>query len=359
MKIRVDQRHIDATPIEGAADTMRDLAAAMLEAKLRLARFLAQVDEAKHWKLEGCGSLAEFGARFGIARVETRSLRDLGLALRTQVDLERALRANKTDVARAATVSRILANPALVQPGDDWIKHACKDTLTDLRRRVRARIEEFAQQATGVVEVSVHVRDETKAEFLRARELLSTKEGQVLTYGQTFHRVVNFWLDKNDPERRKPGKRRVPHTKTRPESRYVPAEVVREVLERSEGRCEFPGCHNRMFTELGHIVPHAHGSAREASDFFHFCSIHHKLYDAHLIRFVGGTVEAPIFWVKGVGTICDETVEAGPRKPPPANGNSPPPIEPDGGSSSVVSERTAWFGGRGRYPLFERAFVHC
>ncbi|MDJ0973009.1 MAG: hypothetical protein QNJ98_00940 [Planctomycetota bacterium] len=369
MTIRVDHRTIDATRIEGASRSLRAVAGDLLDAKLRMARLLAQIDDARHYQLEGCASIGEYAARFGISRVEAVGLCDLGRALRDHADLEKALRSGKTDSVRASTVARVLANPALVKPGDEWVRHACADALPALKRRVKARIDEFAQQATGVVELSLHVREETKKDFLRARDLASRKEKQALTHGQAFHRIVHFYLDKNDPLRAKPRKRRVPDTATRPDSRYVPAEVVRAVLERSGGQCEFPGCENRIFTELGHIVPHACGSGREADDFFHFCSIHHKLYDARLIRFVGGTVEAPIFWVKGVGTVCADTLGAvkttrSPSGPPGANGGggrtAPRKIDPNGDPPPAVAERGAFRRrGDGRYPLFESAFVHC
>src|SRR6185503_17662461 len=112
--------------------------------------------------------------------------------------------------------------------------------------------------------------------------------------GATFERVVDHYLDSFDPARVKPGTRRCAPTAT-VDSRYVPAEVRREVAARTEGRCAVPFCDHEVFLEFAHVVPHAAGGDREARNGLGLCHGHHVLYDRGLLR-VEGPSDAPRFF---------------------------------------------------------------
>jgi len=72
--------------------------------------------------------------------------------------------------------------------------------------------------------------------------------------------------------------------------------TVRTAATTQQPRCEFGGC-PEPYAQHCHLKPHAEGSGREARDLVHGCKIHHKLYDAGLIRFLAWTEDGrPLFY---------------------------------------------------------------
>jgi HNH endonuclease len=74
-----------------------------------------------------------------------------------------------------------------------------------------------------------------------------------------------------------------PGRKTRPDSRYVPAAVKREVWRRDGGRCAFRGeqgrCTETGFLEFHHVVPYAKGGAPTRENLELRCRTH-NIYEA-------------------------------------------------------------------------------
>jgi hypothetical protein len=215
-----------------------------------------------------------------------------------------------------------------------------------------------------VVPLNLYVRLKVREDFGRARTIASRKAGYHLTRGATFEVVVDDYLDRYDPDRVKPGSRKVPPTEGVP-GRYVPADVRREVRSRrSEGsaspsraapavgpersvareltreRCQVPLCENYVYLELAHVVAHARGGDREANNLVLLCHEHHRMLDAGLMRMVG-PADAPRFLDRdgneigqrfGPVPLGQATAESGAQALPPAGevrpatpGTGPPP----------------------------------
>src|SRR5439155_10575631 len=160
----------------------------------------------------------------------------------------------------------------------------------------------------------------------RARELASRTAHEVLTMGQTLGVVVGDWLDDNDPLRGTPGKRRLADTSTIPGSRYVPAEVDREVRARSGDRCVVPLCDQRIWVHRSHRVPHAEGGSREAGQLDLLCDYHHVLYERGDIC-ITGPAEAPVITSRD-GRPLDERDPLIARGRPTASREPTPPASP-------------------------------
>lgn len=284
MTIAVDQRSIPATRqpeaharITGALERLRDL-------QVELAKDFALVDRSNHFVHEGCASVVEYGVRLGYSRGEVRTLTHLGKTFAAEPEAEARFRAGTLTLDAGAAIGRIYARPILLRPGDRWLRYAESDPLRTLRRRIKERVEAQAQAYAhahlGLEEITLLVTARTKDRFDRAREVASQQADEHVTEGQTFTRLVDFYLAKNDPLL-KPGRaRRVGPTHENPQSRYVPADVRRQIERRSGGVCEVPMCEHRLGLELAHRTPHASGSGREASDLGQLCHRHHVLYDA-------------------------------------------------------------------------------
>jgi hypothetical protein len=240
--------------------------------------------------------VVEYGVRLGFSATEARTLTNLGKTIAAVPEAEERIRRGEISVDAAAVVGRVLGCPQMLREGDDWLAAAAAEPLRVLRRRVRERFELHAQGELGLEEVCVLVSVRTRDDFQRAREVASHRAGQPLTEGQTFTRVVDFYLDKNDPLRRAGGARRLGSTAALPASRYIPAAVRRAIHARARGGCEVQSCTHRLVgLQFAHRRPHARGSGREVDDIGLLCSRHHTLYDA-------GRIPWPVCSTTGDGT---------------------------------------------------------
>jgi hypothetical protein len=162
------------------------------------------------------------------------------------------------------------------------------------------------------VALTVHVPEKTREKFRRAREIASRKAKASLTEGQTFDTVLEHYLDDFDPDRVKPGKRRMPTTRGL-SGRNVPAEVRRKVLGRYGGRCAYPGCRNRIWIDLAHDEAHRHGGCREADNLHGLCPYHHRAFDRGEFM-ITGPPDAPTFYdARGRRILSNGRVEEEPR----------------------------------------------
>lgn len=315
MKITADKRSIRAVRQPEAETCLAEGLAKLRDLQIRLARAFAQIDASAAFVFSGCASIVEYGRTLGYSAFEARTLTHLGKTLAAVPDAEARVRDGDVKIEAAAAIGRIVADPDFLREGDDWLQAAASEPLRVLRRRIRERVELQAQGETGIEEVTVFVRAKTKDDFERAREVASQKAGKTLTDGQTFHRVVDFYLEKNDPLRAGDGTRRVGPTDELPGSRYVPAEVRRAIWTRAAGTCEVDTCERRHGLEFAHRTPHANGSGREVDDLGLLCRRHHLLYDA-------GRLAWPLDRGDGASLACERGVRLRPSRGPPRHPRS-------------------------------------
>lgn len=307
MTIEVDKRSIQATRDPAADARIGRNLAALRNAQIDLARDLARIDASAHFVYSGCASVVEYAVSLGFGASEARVLTNLGKTLEASPDAEARIRSGEITVEAAAAIGRIFACPAVLREGDDWLEAAATEPLRALRRRIKQRFELHAEGDLGIEQLNMFVATRSKDDFARAREVASEKAGKRLTEGQTFTRVVDFYLEKNDPLRQSGRARRVGDTNGIPQSRYIPAEVKRTVLARAGGTCEVDGCEHKLGLEFAHRTPHRDGSGREADDIGALCRRHHVLYDA-------GRIAWPAKGMKGAESVPKDRLRE--RAPP-------------------------------------------
>jgi hypothetical protein len=241
-------------------------------------------------------SVAEFGARHGLSRREAMEVADVGVAVEKVPALKADVKRGDVSIETVGLVGRVVKNEALAAaaPLSQWRQEALENTADAFKEIVQRRTEEARTGAASVVPMTFHLPESTTRKFRRAREVASKQAKKWLTEGQTFEVVVEHYLVSHDPERVTPGKRRMPFTCGRP-GRHVPAEVKRRVLGRHGGRCAYPGCRNRAWVDLAHVVAHRHGGSREADNLCGLCPYHHDLYDRGMFR-IEGPPDAPRFY---------------------------------------------------------------
>jgi hypothetical protein len=314
--------------VPGLRREFEAIAREAFERRVALARRVYEIDRDASFVYESCASMEEFLVRTGMPRFEARLLVDLGNALAAAPELEEKMRSGAIGVESAAMLWRVLRQPHLVRPGENWIEKAAAlqrrpDPVGALRREIRRREEEHAQKKS-TVNLSLDVTEESLDMFGRARTIASRRAGTTLTYGQTFAVITTDYVRRHDPLLVRPGKRRMGPVGSNPHgsagSRTIPAEVQRAVRARAGDKCEIPGCENRIHLEFAHIHPHRDGGGREADDLFLLCGTHHVLFDLGLIHF-RGTVAQPVF-VTAEGHVLGGTFDG-------CNGALPAPARPD------------------------------
>ena len=118
----------------------------------------------------------------------------------------------------------------------------------------------------------------------------------MLSQDEVFEAVVGFFLEREDPLRKAPGKRRAPPTYLTPYGTYVPEAVKRAVRSRAKDGCEIPGCLHHVFMAFSHIQGRAGGSPREPEHLLLLCTQHHALFDMGIIRFGWWDGDEPLFF---------------------------------------------------------------
>ena len=330
--IAADERRVRAER-DDEAERLFDLSAARyLVDRLELARLLLRISEQKTYVLSGCASAVEYAGRRNVPAVEARMLLDLARSLDVPAPpapppatpttptpapttstatatatssagdptpataparpqrVEDLVRAGVIPVANAIVLGQLVKTPGAIRPGEDWARDAATFSEEEFKRRARKRIEE-TRQGEPTSFLPLQVTATAKRNFERARKIASAKAGTMLTESETFALVVKHFVATFGGDEEGTGTRRLPDTSEMPRSRYVPAEVRREVHQRSRRRCEVPGCTNHVFRQLAHIDDHGEGGDREASNLLDLCSLHHLLFDAGRIRFAGWDAE--------------------------------------------------------------------
>jgi hypothetical protein len=299
--ITTDWRLVEAT-VDVEGERIAETAAAeLLEVHLRMARALRRIERNRTFHLSSCSSIVQYGLRLKIPEVVVRLLVHLGRALEANaaatagVPVEQQIRTGTLTTENAALVGKVLAQPGAVKTGDEpeWFARAARLPIRTLRREVNKRIEEVAQETPHLVPITLHVTEQARDGFSRARVIASREAARPLSEGQTFALLVNHFLDFEDELRRGEKPRQVADTANLPGDRYVPAAVRHEVLRRSGDRCEVPECTFDTFLELAHVEPHADGGSREADNLVRLCHTHHVLLDADALVITGWTDGRP------------------------------------------------------------------
>jgi hypothetical protein len=249
---------------------------------LRLARAFARIDDSRHFLIEGCASLGEWGERMGYSASESRIYARAGRVLAHYPWVGGRVLLGRLSLEAVAVLERVLRDESLARPEDDRIGWAEQETVHALRNRVKRRLEE-ARTGSPTVEVTVHLSPDAKSDLDRSRELLGGSERRLLTESETVERLAGYYLDREDPVRRAPGTRRAGDTAGHP-GRHVPEEVRREIRARASRsgilQCEAPGCDETHGLQFAHLESHCDDGSREVENLVLFCKKHHDLFDA-------------------------------------------------------------------------------
>ena len=309
--IRADKRRIEHEPRPEVHQRLLDLHPAWIRQEVELAKAFALIVESRHYAEEDCASLKEYARKFHYDGVRAVKLARIGQAMTLEPGLEEELVAGRIPLESAAHLGHALSS-ASIRGQADWLDLARRSSPGGLAESITRAIEAEARGTKELRVLRLHVTEGDRSNFRRARYLLASKHGWKLTEGQAFSEVVDDFLEHHDPlrcskrilEKRRaedPAKRRqrlegVEET-LRKRHRHIPAEVAHEIVVRSEGRCEVPGCTNEGPVQTMHlVVPYADGGDHHPRNLALGCTMHHTLHDAGRLRCIGFSEdERPIF----------------------------------------------------------------
>ena len=304
MKHEVDRRQIVYERDDEAVARLEELRGPWLDLMIELARLFMRVDSKAFFIAFSCSSIAQFGSLRKFDGAMARDLAYLGYALEGEPELEAMLRDGRVLYATACELGRVYERKELIEPEDDWLQWAWIEPHNKVRRRIRERLEAGRQRVdkAKVTTYSAAVTEDTRNDLEHCREVATRKANKPLSKGQTLAILSKSYLLGQDPTYTPTRARRMPPTDENLYDRGVASDVVKAILERSGGKCEFGAC-GRVMQQFCHLSPHADGSPREAQDLVGGCSLHHKAYDLGWIRFLRHSQDGqPVFY-------CEQTHE--------------------------------------------------
>lgn len=292
--------------------------------QLRIALRLERIDRVGSFVIDGCASLGEFGEKKGFCAGEARILAAMGEAVKIAPGMARDMLRGKSCPEKVATVGRVLKDPDLSRPDEDWGSLVTTLTSKQLRTEVKRR---QAERKHGLaLPLNVFLSPQGAVDFQRCRELTIQKTQKLLTEGETLEVVCADYVDRYDPERKAlralakdavaeatgPAKVAAPKPKGSgaDRSRFTPAAEKHALVLRQGDRCSVEGCEEPLL-EDAHLKPFRSGGSNGAANKRRDCRKHHDLFDSGELKVVGRPGHEVV--VNRAGTVVGHL-----RGPPPA-----------------------------------------
>ncbi len=317
-------RHLeDHAALQGLRRSIRTL---QVEAAGRFAR----IQRTGSFLFHAATSIGEYGEKSGWCAMEARLLASTGEALEKVPTLAEGMIEGLHCPEKVASFDRVLQDPSLVRPDDDWPGLLSTLTARNLRDEVRRR---QAENRSGMAfPLKAWLSPAGAESFLRTREITVRKAGRPLTEGESLEMVFDDYLDRHDPVRQAaraavrgvvadpdagptvvaaPGPDR-----TQARTRALPAAEKHALLLRDGDRCTVEGCDERVTLENAHRVPFRRGGANTARNLLRLCRRHHELLDSGTWKIVGSPGREVL--VDRTGTVVGRLRPPLPRTDPPA-----------------------------------------
>ncbi len=170
-------------------------------------------------------------------------------------------------------------------------KRHCEQALRTISPLLKPREKEKTLSADAI-EVRFTMTPELAEKLGRLKGILAQQMKGDSSYAKLFEVMAELALKKVDPEAKKERKSTpkkpaaTPPAQTSParsQSRYIPAQIRREVWRKAQGQCEYVApltnsrCNSKYGLEYDHIVPFAKGGPTESDNLRLACRTHNTL----------------------------------------------------------------------------------
>ena len=257
---------------------------------VRRAKAFAQVDAAQAFVFHGCASIGEYGRRIGYGSQQAREYAAAGRVLAVCPAAEGMLLDGSLSVSTLAIVAPLLLEEDLGLRDEQGaplgheaiLAWALTRSDPQLRRTVHRRREEVRTDAPTVAR-TVYLSSRGVEDLERTQTLVSRKEDRLVSVTEAVEHALRSYVEQHDLLEKKARARRSAPMRLRDDgrrnSRYVPAEVRRELMARHNDVCAIEFCEHRIWLENAHHVAHAAGGGNEVADQDRLCSPHHRMKD--------------------------------------------------------------------------------
>ncbi len=223
MRVRTDHRSREVHPAPGAERAAREARFDIARAEVRAAKALATVERSRSYVRHGFASVHSWAADIGYGPQQVWRLLALGRSLVAAPELDARVRSGSVPSESAASVGKVLLEPALELKPDEraaWLRKTWTVPPRALHEQAVRAVEE-ARQGEPTLPLRFMVTRAAKDGFHRARLLMSKGDPRWITEGEAFGRLVRDWLTQCDPRIGPLPDRRSGPTLGR-HSRYVP-----------------------------------------------------------------------------------------------------------------------------------------
>ncbi len=271
---------------------------------LELLHHLHEVDRRKLYAQRGYGSLWEYVVSALSYSESQASERLAAMRLMFRVkEAQEALENGKLGLTQAAMAERHLraeekeihksASPQMAK--DLILRIEGKSKKETERLLVSLRPEEpRREQIRAISSQETEIRFSISEETQKAMERYWQLKGKC-SVSELFSTCLDFFLSQKDPQRQevKPRSnktRALFPEKVEPPTRYIPAEVKRDVWKRSKSQCEYMDpytgrrCESRYRLEFDHIDPFCSGGASDEDNIRHLCRAHNLYFAGKIFQ---------------------------------------------------------------------------
>ncbi len=172
----------------------------------------------------------------------------------------------------------------------EWIEQAAILPQKELERVVtivnpNAAIRERLKPVTPTrSELKLGVDLELEKKLKHVQNLESQRLGRAVSLEETMKAMVELYLDRKDPVRKavraSSSRKAIPRAPATPGRHRIAASLAHAVHLRDGFQCTSPGCTERRWLHLHHIVPVERGGLNTLTNLRTICFSHHRL--AHL-----------------------------------------------------------------------------
>jgi hypothetical protein len=255
----------------------------------KLLALLPEINRLEIYKKYGCATIIEYAGRFaGLSKSVVLKTLNLHENLKDKPCLKKAIETE--GVHKVALIAKI-ATPVTDKAFADKVKNMSTSAIQTLSRELRQeavidknvfaeRLNQERKCCAASIKMTIELDDEMQLLFLKLKKVigkdLNNKETlkimlKMLTKQQNSNSVQNFCAENRvEPKAATTND----HTK-KPKSfsRYIPAQIKQQILQKTNNKCSYPNC-NKPVDVFHHTNRFSDLKSHES--IIGFCKVHHE-----------------------------------------------------------------------------------
>lgn len=273
-----------------------------LRAESDLIAVLQEIDDCKGYRELQFKSLYEYATQcLGLSESVSYNLITIARKSKEVPKLQEMIQKREMTVSNARMISPVLT----FENQEKWLSAAAELPKRSLEKEIAKEFPERQVQermkyvSEKCVELKLGLSEDVHELLKHAQDLVSSRKGGASSLGETLRSVLEFYIEKNDPQRKaeradarqkqnkiqistKTNKAQPVPGQVKVNQRYIPAQLEHAVRLRDQGRCTQKNpngqrCDEKRWLDIHHIKPLSHGGVMAFENLTLLCRGHHKL----------------------------------------------------------------------------------